>query len=53
MTVRRIVPDLHAADPAAPRAFYADVLGLEAVMDLGWVATYAAPGNPTPRSSIR
>lgn len=33
MAVRRIVPNLHAPDPARARAFYADLLGLEAVMD--------------------
>jgi catechol 2,3-dioxygenase-like lactoylglutathione lyase family enzyme len=45
MPVRRIVPDLQAADPGASRAFYVDVLGLEIAMDLGWVVTFAAPGN--------
>ncbi|HWT95877.1 MAG TPA: hypothetical protein VN238_22945 [Solirubrobacteraceae bacterium] len=29
MGVRRIVPDLHAADPTASRELYVDVLGLE------------------------
>jgi catechol 2,3-dioxygenase-like lactoylglutathione lyase family enzyme len=45
MRVRRIVPDVHALDPGASRAFYVDFLGLEVAMDLGWVVTYAAPGN--------
>lgn len=45
MTVRRIVPDLHADDPAAAEAFYRDVLGLEKAMDLGWVANYVDPSN--------
>jgi len=26
--------------------FYEGVLGLEVAMDLGWVLTFAAPGNP-------
>jgi predicted enzyme related to lactoylglutathione lyase len=52
MAVRRIVPDLHAEDPGAARAFYADVLGLEVAMDLGWIVTYAAPGNPTAQLSV-
>jgi catechol 2,3-dioxygenase-like lactoylglutathione lyase family enzyme len=43
VTVRRIVPDLPLA--AASQAFYEGVLGLELVMDLGWVATFAAPGD--------
>jgi catechol 2,3-dioxygenase-like lactoylglutathione lyase family enzyme len=52
MTVTRIVPDLHAADPGAGRAFYEDVLGLELVMDQGWIVTYAAPGNPALQLSV-
>jgi catechol 2,3-dioxygenase-like lactoylglutathione lyase family enzyme len=52
MTVRRIVPDIHAEDPAASRAFYVDVLGLEVAMDLGWVVTFAAPTNPTAQISV-
>ena len=41
MAVRRIVPNLHAADPARARAFYAELLDLEAVMDHGWIVTFA------------
>jgi catechol 2,3-dioxygenase-like lactoylglutathione lyase family enzyme len=52
MAVKRIVPDLHAAEPGAGRAFYEDVLGLELVMDLGWIVTYAAPGNATAQLSV-
>ena len=52
MPVRRIVPDLHAQDPGASRAFYVDVLGLEVAMDLGWVVTFAAPDNPTAQISV-
>jgi predicted enzyme related to lactoylglutathione lyase len=52
MAVRRIVPDLHAADPAAGAEFYAEVLGLEPVMDLGWIVTYADPGNPAAQLSV-
>ncbi len=52
MAVRRIVPNLHADDPAAGTAFYADVLGLEPVMDHGWIATYAAPGTPVAQLSV-
>lgn len=47
MTVTRIVPNLQAPDPAAASAFYAEVLGLQPVMDLGWIATYADPADPT------
>ena len=46
MRVRRIVPDFQAPDPAASREFYAEVLGLEIAMNLGWVVAFAAPDNP-------
>jgi predicted enzyme related to lactoylglutathione lyase len=52
MAVRRIVPDLHAFDPAGGRGFYAEVLGLEVVMDLGWVVTYGAPDNPLAQITV-
>jgi catechol 2,3-dioxygenase-like lactoylglutathione lyase family enzyme len=47
VSVRRIVPDLHATgDPAASRELYVDVLGLEVAMDHGWIVTYTAPAAP-------
>ncbi len=52
MSVKRIVPDLHAADPGATRAFYVDVLGLEVAMDLGWIITFVAPGNTRAQISV-
>ncbi len=52
MTVKRIVPDLKSRDPAASREFYGEVLGLEPVMDHGWIATFAAPGNSSAQLSL-
>ena len=52
MAVRRIVPDFRADDPAASTEFYAEVLGLEVVMDHGWIVTFAAPGNPAAQISL-
>ncbi len=52
MPVRRIVPDFQSPEPAESRAFYAEVLGLEVVMDLGWAMTFAAPGNPTAQLTV-
>ncbi len=43
MTVRRIVANLSCDDPQALARFYRDLLGLEPVMDHGWIATVAAP----------
>ncbi|MBA2350126.1 MAG: VOC family protein [Solirubrobacterales bacterium] len=52
MSVHRIVPDLQGPDPAAGADFYADVLGLELVMDQGWIVTYADPANPAAQLSV-
>ena len=46
------MPDFQGQDPAASGAFYAEVLGLEVVMDLGWIVTFAAPDNPTAQISV-
>lgn len=46
MTVRRVVPDIHSDAMEESREFY-ERLGLEQVMDLGWVVTLASPTNPT------
>ena len=67
MKVKRIVADIAAPDPAAAKRFYQDVLGLELLMDHGWIATYGSrasmkvqvsfaseggSGTPTPDLSI-
>lgn len=52
MRIRRVVPDLHAENPAASREFYEQVLGLELAMDLGWILTFAAPDNPAAQISV-
>lgn len=46
------MPNLHAQEPGAGRAFYEDVLGLELVMDQGWIVTYAASGNAMAQLSV-
>ncbi|MEX2519925.1 MAG: VOC family protein [Paracoccaceae bacterium] len=51
MTVLRIVANLSTPDPNAARAFYQDFLGLEPVMDHGWIITFAAKGEQTPQIS--
>lgn len=52
MSVRRVVPDFQAQDPTAGRDFYREVLGLEVAMDLGWIVTYADPGNRAAQISV-
>ncbi|WP_406206643.1 VOC family protein [Streptomyces decoyicus] len=46
MRVRRVVPDIQSDDLEETRTFYG-LLGLEEVMNLGWVMTLASPSNPT------
>ena len=52
MSIRRIVPNIVSAEPDLCRAFYVDFLGLEEAMNMGWIATYASPDNPTAQVSI-
>jgi catechol 2,3-dioxygenase-like lactoylglutathione lyase family enzyme len=42
MAVRRIVANIETQDIAAANRFYRDVLGLEVIMDHGWLTTYGS-----------
>ncbi|MFG2291454.1 VOC family protein [Streptomyces sp. NPDC048595] len=46
MSVRRVVPDIHSDALEENRTFYG-LLGLEEVMNQGWVMTLASPTHPT------
>ena len=53
MAVKRIVTNIAATQVDAARAFYVDVLGLELVMDHGWILTFAATeALATPQISV-
>jgi predicted enzyme related to lactoylglutathione lyase len=52
MAIRRIVPNIVSSHPDLCREFYADFLGLRVAMDMGWIATYVSPENPTAQISI-
>ncbi|MDB5375698.1 MAG: glyoxalase/bleomycin resistance protein/dioxygenase family protein [Rubritepida sp.] len=52
MAVRRIVANIAGSDMAAARAFYGEILGLQVVMDQGWIVTFAADASMTPQLSI-
>ncbi len=52
VNVRRVVPNIASPDMDACMAFYVGFLGLEVVMDLGWIVTYASPTNPTAQISV-
>jgi catechol 2,3-dioxygenase-like lactoylglutathione lyase family enzyme len=42
MNVKRIVTNVETADVAAARGFYGELLGLDLLMDNGWIATYGS-----------
>ncbi|TNC12444.1 glyoxalase [Methylobacterium terricola] len=53
MAVRRITTNIPATRLDAARAFYGEVLGLDLVMDHGWILTFAASGaSATPQISV-
>ncbi|NQX65239.1 VOC family protein [Paenibacillus alba] len=67
MKVTRIVANIETQDVQEAKKFYQDILGLEILMDHGWIATYGSSeemsvqvsfasqggsGTPTPDLSI-
>lgn len=52
MAVKRIVPVIAATSLADARAFYGDILGMEVLMDHGWIVTYGSDAPTTPQLSI-
>lgn len=47
MKVKRIVANFEVKKPSAAKRFYQDILGLELIMDHGWIQTY---GNSSKMS---
>lgn len=47
MKVKRIVANVATPDPDRARAFYHDFLGLDVLMDHGWLVTYGADTSMT------
>ena len=52
MAVTRIVPDFPSRSPTEASAFYVDVLGLQVVMDMGWIVTLSDPARPEVQLSL-
>jgi len=52
MQVKRIVANIAAENVAAARRFYQDILGLDLLMDLGWIATYGSSRKMSVQVSI-
>ena len=52
MGVRRVVPDLSSQSLDRAKVFYSEVLGLQPVMDHGWILTLADPERPGAQLSL-
>lgn len=52
MQVKRIVANIATEDLAAARQFYGEVLGLDLLMDLGWIATYGSGEDMAVQFSV-
>jgi len=52
MQVKRIIANLRSEDPVLADRFYRDILGLELVIDHGWIRTYASPNAMTVQVSV-
>ena len=52
MQVKRIVPNIASENTEDGLRFYRDVLGLEAVMDLGWIVTLSSGVDARVQVSI-
>jgi catechol 2,3-dioxygenase-like lactoylglutathione lyase family enzyme len=52
MKVRRIVANIRAEDISAAGRFYGDLLGLDVLMDHGWITTYGSREQMTVQISV-
>jgi catechol 2,3-dioxygenase-like lactoylglutathione lyase family enzyme len=52
MKVLRIVPNVATSEPAEAVRFYRDVLGLDVLMDMGWITTYGSAERMTVQMSF-
>jgi predicted enzyme related to lactoylglutathione lyase len=52
MEIKRIIPNISSTKMEESREFYTNFLGLNIVMDMHWVLTFASPSNPTSQINI-
>lgn len=52
MAVKRIVPDIVSTQSDLCQEFYSGFLGLRVAMDMGWIAMYVSPTNPTAQVNV-
>lgn len=50
--MRRIVPNIYSNDLEASEHFYIGFLGMDLVMDMDWILTFASKENKTAQISI-
>jgi len=50
--VRRIVANIAADRVSEAHVFYRDMLGLDVVMDMGWIVTFASDAQAPPQLSV-
>lgn len=48
----RIVPNIATSDVEKANAFYKDVLGLDILMDMGWIRTFGSGAKMTVQMSV-
>jgi catechol 2,3-dioxygenase-like lactoylglutathione lyase family enzyme len=52
MTVKRIVANIETPRLDDAKSFYGDILGMDVVMDHGWIVTFASKASVTPQLSV-
>ena len=52
MAVKRIVANIAASSLGEAKAFYGDILGMQVVMDHGWIMMFGAAGQAPPQLSV-
>jgi catechol 2,3-dioxygenase-like lactoylglutathione lyase family enzyme len=52
MAVKRIVPNIASDQLDKAKSFYAEMLDMDVVMDLGWIVTFAAAASTNPQLSV-
>lgn len=52
MILRRIVPNLNVDNATTGHDFYEEFLGLQKEFDMGWIASFRSPTNPSVQVSL-
>ncbi len=52
MAVKRIVANIACSHPESGKYFYSQLLGMDVVMDHGWIVTFGGDASTMPQVSI-